>query len=40
MEPGAGGVRRVHLMELRGALDAVYDARGRARPSNVTVSLA
>ena len=30
---GVTPVRRVHLTELRSALDAVYDAAGRSRPS-------
>ena len=33
LTPGVTPVKRVHLTELRAALDAVYDAVGRARPS-------
>jgi hypothetical protein len=33
-------VRRVHLLELRMALDRVYDAAGRSRPSYTDALLA
>lgn len=33
LTPGATPVRRIHLTELREALDAAYDAVARRRPS-------
>ena len=40
LTPGTTPVRRVHLTELRAALDAVYDALGRTRPSYTDATVA